>query len=144
MCKACAQFAGSDEIDMLDKIPAYYEKGAFCQSCFDCKIAPELAEYSEVLERARNIDLFYKKQSKESRLVRRSEKPIHVRDCVDKDTAVLKLAFLAAKAGFNLLVDVETSVDKVRMHGWQTSKCHASAIPAYVNPESLAKRENLY
>jgi len=124
----------------MDKIPSYYEQGAFCQACYDQKIAPELNEYNDLVEKARNIDLFYKTQSKESRFIRRTEKALKVHDCEDKETAVLKLAFLAARAGFNILVDVETEFDKIRMHGWQTSKCHASAIPAHVEPHQLQRR----
>jgi hypothetical protein len=140
VCKSCAQFAGPEDLALLEQIPAYYEHGAFCQTCFDQKIAPELNEYNELVEKARNIDLFYKTQSKESRFVRRSEKAIKVRDCADKDTAVLKLAFLAAKGGFNILVDVETEFDKIRMHGWQSSKCHGMAVPAHVEPSQLQRR----
>jgi hypothetical protein len=140
VCKACAEFANREDVALLSEIPSYFAHGAFCRECFEQKIRPEIESYNELVARAQEIDLFYKTQSKESRFVRRSEKPIHVKDCVDKETAILKLAFQAAQGGFNILVDVETRFDKIRMEGWQTSKCHASAIPATIDPQQLNRR----
>ncbi|MGZ3724023.1 MAG: hypothetical protein ACXVA9_13865 [Bdellovibrionales bacterium] len=140
VCKACAQFASEESVALMEVIPAHYELGAFCQDCFDQTIAPEIAVYNEVLERAEKVDIFYKTQSKESRFIRRTEKAIKVKACVDKDTAVMKLAFIAAQKGFNILVDVETDHDKIRMAGWQTSTCDGSAIPGYIDPDKLKRR----
>ena len=140
MCKEHAQFAGEDTVPLMDLIPSYYEVGAFCQDCFDQKISPEIEMYNEVVARAEKIDVFYKTQSKESRFVRRSEKALKVKACLDRDTAVMKLAYLAALKGFNILVDVETSFDKIRMGGWQTSTCDGQGIPSKIDPEKLQRR----
>jgi hypothetical protein len=141
VCKACAHFAGEESVALLESIPAHYSVGAFCQECFDLKIAPEIESYEEILERAKKIDVFYKSQSKESRFIRRTEKPIRVTACDDKDAAVMKLAFLAAKRGFNILVDVETEFTKVHPGGnYKTSICGAVAIPAVIDPEKLKRR----
>ena len=137
LCKACAQF--TDELTFTFAVdqPA---AGTYCPGCFDREVAPKIAEYEDVLSRARDVNVFYRTQGKESRFIRRIEKPIQVEECDDKDETVLRLAFLAARAGCNALVDVDLDSRKV-IHGkWQTSKWRGTAVPAKVDPETLRRR----
>lgn len=115
--------------------------GAYCASCSNAVVAPARATYDEAMERARDVNVFMRSQSKESRFIRRLEKPLQVRDCVDREDAILRLAFLAARGGFNVLLDVDLTSEKVHMGGWQTSKWHAVAVPAQVDPQRLIRRE---
>lgn len=140
ICKSCASFADELMVPLLEPMPSYFEHGVFCQSCFQTQIVGEIAEYAAILERAHLVDIFYKTQSKESRFVRRTEKPIRVKDCVDRDFTVLKLAFLAARDGFNILLDVEATSEKVRNGGWQTSNWQGVGTPGHVDQEKLSRR----
>lgn len=139
-CKTCAQFVDEESVAWLEPVPAYYALGVFCQACFEQKVEPELASYNEVLERAGQVNIFYKSESKESRFVRRIEKPIKVKDCIDREAAILKLAFLAAQMGFNILLDVELSFEKVRNGGWQTCVWQGRGIPGHVDESKLRRR----
>lgn len=140
LCKSCARFLDQDAFDFLQKKPAELEHSTYCSACFESKVAPELAAYEDTMERAKDVNVFFKAQSKESRFIKRTEKPIHVEECADRDEVVMKLAFRAAEAGFNVLLDVETSAKKIHNGKWQTSVWSGSAIPASVDPKQLERK----
>jgi hypothetical protein len=142
ICKPCAEIVHDETTALLSIVPEYLNHGVFCQSCFNDKILPELAQYKVVLERAKVMDVFYKTQAKESNFIRRIEKPIEVSGCIDRELTILKLAFLSAQAGFNVLVDVEVGYEKTRNGGWQSSVWHGKGIPAQIDLE-LLKRKTL-
>lgn len=138
-CKSCAQKLKKDSFSFLTTIPEELRHQIYCGSCFDQKVAPALADYEATLQRARNVNVFFKTQSEETRLMRRSEKPIKVSGCEDKEETLLRLAFLAAQAQFNTLIDVVISSEKVRMQAYQTTRWNGSAVPLNVD-ESRLKR----
>lgn len=128
-CKSCAQKLKKDSFSFLTTLPKELSHQIYCGRCFDQKVAPALAEYETHLRKARNVNVFFKTQSEETRLMRRSEKPIKVSGCEDKDETLLRLAFLAAQANFNTLIDVVITSEKVRMEAYQTTRWNGSAVP---------------
>lgn len=125
----------------LRELPAELrEHSTYCPTCYESKVGPVRDAYEETLERARDVNVFYRTQGKESRFIRRTEKPLRVTDCTDKDEVVMRLAFMAAQAGYNVLVDVDLDSEKVRNGGWQTSKWSGSGVPAKVDPEKLNRK----
>lgn len=140
VCKSCVRFANEDDLAYLDTKPEYFSHGVFCPSCFEREIEPIVANYNEILARAEQVNIFYKTQSKESRFIRRIEKPIRVKNCVDRDETVMKLAFIAATQGFNIIVDVETISEKVQINKYQTSNWNGSGIPSHIDEEKLKRR----
>lgn len=147
-CEACAGALSKGDANFVDeetfafyaKMPEGISAGAYCHSCFEAKVRPALDEYNDLMERARNVNMFYLSQSKESRFVRRTEKPVRVKDCLDRDEAILRLAFLAVQAGKNALVDVDLSTTKVRNFAYQSSLWHGQAIPANITESALNRR----
>ncbi len=109
-------------------------KGRYCGPCFEEKVNPEIEKYYETMRRAKQVNVFTKTQTKETRLVKRSEKPIRV-ECWDREEALLRLGFEAARAGFNGLVDVDVIYEKVRDHAYQTTRWIGVGIPAHLNPD---------
>ncbi|MGZ6460585.1 MAG: hypothetical protein ACXWQX_16150 [Bdellovibrio sp.] len=85
------------------------------------------------MEQAKNVAVFFKEQSKETRLMSRKASAFVVKDCADKDETVMRLAFFAAKANFNGLIDVDISFKKVREGSYQTLKWNGSGIPVNIN-----------
>lgn len=83
-----------------------------------------------MLAKARNVGIYFKDQGKETRLLKRSEKPVRVLDCPDREETLLRLAFLAVKAGFIGLLDVDIVATKVRDGAYQTSSWSGSGIPS--------------
>jgi hypothetical protein len=136
-CKSCSQQLKKDSFFFLSVIPVELSHHIYCGSCYEEKVAPALTHYTETLQRARNVNVFYKTQSEETRLMRRAEKPIKVSDCHDKDETLLRLAFLAAQGNFNSLIDVVITAEKVRMQAYQTTRWSGSAVPLNLDEKRL-------
>jgi len=124
----------------LGVLPQGLSIGSYCAPCFDAQVRPELDHYLAQLEQAKNINVFYVTQSKETRFVRRTEKPIRVENCRDEDEVVMRLAFLAVQANKNTIVDVDLTSVKIRNGAWQTSSWSGRAIPADVDERSLQRK----
>lgn len=130
VCKKCAQFLEEGSFSFLKEVPEFLSHGAYCGPCYDAKIVPELGAYNETMEAAKNIAVFMKDQSKETRNFSRKEAALKVVDCEDREEALLRLAFMAVKADFNALIDVELSYEKIRSGGsYKTHKWSAKGIP---------------
>jgi uncharacterized protein YbjQ (UPF0145 family) len=129
ICKSCAVFIDVNAFAFLEKVPEDLLKGTYCPPCYETSVAPAVDEYQQLLERAKQVNVYFKAQSKETRLMKRSNKPINIVACDDRDEAILRLAFLAAKDGYNALIDVDIKSEKVRDHAFQKLVWHASAIP---------------
>lgn len=143
VCKKCAQILKKDSFSFLDPLPAELSHKTYCGACFDEKVGPELASYQQTMARARGVFVFQKTQREETRLMRRSEKPLQVKDCPDRGEALLRLAFFAARAGFNALIDVEITSKKLRNEGYQTSRWSGTGMPTRVDAEKLNREEKL-
>lgn len=140
LCKACVRLINDEQFDLIGQKPAALVHDVYCETCYQAIAAPELEAYEAAAARARDVNVFYRTQGKESRFIRRTEKPLTIDDCADRDEAILKLAFRAARAGFNTLVDVEVNARKVRNGGWQSSIWSGRAVPARVDQAQLNRR----
>src|SRR5215203_3716269 len=103
VCKSCAQRVSEKAFAFLDKVSEELTLGCYCISCYDQKVDPALQAYNSDISRAEQVSVFFKKQSKETRMFRRTAATLHVTDCADRDEALLRLAFLAVKANYNML-----------------------------------------
>ena len=141
VCKQCVQRLDKDTFHYLVEVPKDLTHKSYCNPCFSEKVATPLAHYQYTLGRARKVWVFIKSKSEETRLMSRSEKPLKVVDCVDEETALLRLAYLAAEKKVNALIDVDIVGKKVRNHGYQTSTWQGTGVPTQVDGERL-EREN--
>lgn len=129
-CKSCSYFVDEYEFEHIAELSKDLTDKIFCPSCYNEKIAPQIEQYKEVLELARNINVYGKDQKSETGIIRRIEKTIYVKDCNDEKSTLMKLAFQAALKGFDTIVDVdlvsvkENRGGKYRAHIW-----NGSAIP---------------
>ncbi len=139
ICKSCAQFLNDDSFAFMKKVPTQLSHTTYCEPCFHNEVEPELAAYAQTLERAKNILVFSKTQSKETRKIKRTEDPVRVIDCPDHDETILRLAFFAAQGNYNAIVDMELVSEKVKNGSYQTSKWAGVAVPAQVNDAKLIK-----
>lgn len=133
ICKKCATTLESDSFSFLGEIPKDLNHYFYCGPCFVENVEPPLKAYRETMKKARQVSIFYKKQSKESRWFKRNEKPIKV-ECADRDESLLRLAFIAASTNFHLVVDVELTAEKIQNGGYQTSRWTAFGIPVLGTP----------
>ena len=120
------------EADRFSHDPSVSEeltKEVYCPACYEGRVAPALHVYDEVMEKARQVAVYFKTQSKETRLMKRKQAPLSVEGCPDREEALMRLAFLAAKGGFGTLIDVDLIGDKVRQGAYQTSVWRGTGIP---------------
>lgn len=72
LAKSDAQFIDEESFALMAAPPAQVPAGAYCNTCFEERARPELDAYEALVEKARNVNLFYLSQSRESRFVRRT------------------------------------------------------------------------
>lgn len=144
LCKNCSHFLADDSFAFLANVPSELSYDVYCVTCYSQNIEAQLEAYQATLEQAKNVLVFNKKQGKETRLIKRTEKPVHVRDCKDHDEAVLRLAFFAAQANYNAIVDVDVVGTKVRTGSYQTTLWSGSAVPAHVQAHRLVKDRSIW
>jgi hypothetical protein len=141
VCKKCKQAFAKDRFAFLDPIPLELTHKAYCVNCYNRHIEPALEKYENTVARAKAVMVFHKGLGEETRLMSRTEKLLRIEGCLDKNEALLRLAFLAASAGFNALLDVDVSAEKLRNAGYQTTKWHASGVPTTLDPKKYEKTE---
>ncbi|MNK82141.1 hypothetical protein D3C87_1019050 [compost metagenome] len=137
VCKKCTEFLAEDAFSFSPYVAPEFSHSTYCRLCYDAKVAPEIEAYNDMKKQAREIFVFFKTESKESRLIKRLEDPIVVPQCEDREETLLRLAFLAARANHNVIVDVDIVSKKVRMGSYQTLTWSGTAIPSWVNPDKL-------
>ena len=140
LCKKCAVFLGEDSLSFRKEITPELAHGTYCGGCFDAKVQSALEVYTETMERAKDVNIFFKTQGKETRFIKRVEKALKVENCEDRAEAILRLAFLAAEHGFNTLIDVEVSSKKIHMGGWQTSSYSVQGVPTSLDEAELKRK----
>ncbi len=140
VCKKCVQILEENAFAFLDTVPAELTHRNYCTPCYNEKVHPELTSYRRTMGLARRVFVWHKANGEKTRRFKRTEKPIRVLECTDKDETLLRLAFVAAKADFNALLDVSLSSKKVRDHdGYQTLTWEGSAIPTLVDGEKVER-----
>lgn len=112
-CKSCVVFVDEDFFEMVALLPDDLQNRTFCMNCFNQGISERLDHYLEIVSEAKNVDIFNKNQTKETRKIKRIESPIRVANCLGKEEALLKIAFFAAERGFKTVVDVELRSNKI-------------------------------
>jgi hypothetical protein len=139
ICKSCTQFLDRDFFSFQPDTAEELKSGTFCGDCFENKVRPEIEKYEKDMELAKDIIVYEKKQSKESRLFKRLEPPVTVTQCEDREETLLRLGFLAVQRGFNAIIDVDIRSEKVRMGSYQTMVFTGTAIPSYVDLSRIIK-----
>lgn len=129
-CKHCSFFIDEHSFEFINLLPKNLIHKTFCPDCYTGGIAEEIEQLHETLRLAKDVNIYEKKQGTETRLLRRIEKPVHIKDCDDREEALLCLAFFAAQKGFNTLVDLELKATKVKLGGtYKKMVWSGSAVP---------------
>lgn len=139
ICKYCAQFVEEGGFSFLRKLPEELSHTTYCTNCFDSKVSGPLNEYNEKLEKAKDVNVFFKGEGKATRLIRRTETPYTVENCVDRDEALMKMSFWAVEDGFNTLVDIDLKSKKTIVNTYVTISWFGSAVPAGLSADDLKK-----
>lgn len=141
VCKNCAQLTNRNDYPLSLNPHDYLCDQTFCIACYDREVEPLHNTYLENSEKAEEVFVFYKPQGRETRMIKRTEKPIVIADESDREMTLLKMAFATVERGLNTLVDVELDAKKVRTNGYQRSSWSGRGVPSYVNPETQSKKD---
>ena len=137
ICKKCEQLLEPNAFSFLPKIPETLSHLRYCGSCFDSLVAPEKEHYEQVMEKARQVFVFFVTQKKPPPLIRKDRELLKVEDCDDRDETILRLGFLAALKNFNAIIEVDVKQHKIRKGAYQTSRWSGTAYPAMVNGDHV-------
>lgn len=133
----------ADSFAFERRVPKELSHAVYCNPCFDRNVAGPLAEYQERLERAKNVYVYMKNQSKETRLIKRKLPAVRVEDCDDHDETILRLAYAAVKAGCNAIVDADVIAKKEKDGRYQWTKWYGSALPVKVDDARMQRELEL-
>lgn len=129
ICKKCTEAMGSDFFSFLKSVPTELSHPAYCGGCFDQHVALAKTAYLETMALADKVVIFYKKE-RNVPVARQSKMQLQVKDCLDRDETLLRLAFFAAQQKFNAVIHVELVPEKIRINGYQKTHWHATGFPA--------------
>lgn len=144
VCKSCAQFMDEDAFSFLLHKPKELSHDTYCPGCYDRVVAGPLADYESQMAKARELPVFLKHQSRETKFVDRKADPISVAGCPDEKEILLRLAFRASELGYNGLVDVRLNWTKVRPGNYQTTVWDAVGIPAHIDLARMPKDRSFW
>jgi hypothetical protein len=139
LCKYCAQFVNEDRLGFMPAEESTLQSGAYCNICYERDIKDQVVQYVSILQKAKDVNVYFTSQGKETRMIRRAKETYKISDCADRDEAVLRLAFMAARSGFNCIVDVDVRSKKIRDGAYQTMKWDGTANAAQIIEKSKKK-----
>ncbi len=129
-CKSCSIFVDEYEFEYMAQFSQDLLDKVFCPSCYNQKVSDQIQKYNEALVLAKNINVYDKDQGSETGIIKKIEKPIHVKDCEGEKEALMKLAFLAAMKGYDTIIDTHLVAEKVSRGGkYRTHLWRGSAVP---------------
>lgn len=131
-CKKCTQFQ-VETFSYLIKIPEILTHSQYCSQCFEEHIASELQDYQQTVEEAKEIVVFSKEYTKQTRLLNRRAEVLKVFDCEDEEDAMMKMSFQAVKLGYNSIIDVEFKNKKVINGSHKRFIVDATSIPSTID-----------
>lgn len=140
VCKNCAHFISADDFLLAVACGETVPDGTFCHGCFLAEVDSALLAYQAAVKAAEDVFVYYRTEAKESYFIRRTERPLKTTETDDRTKAMLQLAYLTAKAGYNCLVDVQLNSKKKITQGYQKSFWSAIGIPAQVDPVQIQNR----
>ncbi|MBC7692893.1 MAG: hypothetical protein H7222_14115 [Methylotenera sp.] len=147
ICKTCLLPVPDDAFQYMPDRPEDLSHPRYCGFCLDATINPALEEYTEVLERAKKICLLTKAYKGHVSTIKKAKFPIEVKDYPDREEVIMRLAYLAAKEGYNALLQADVVSAKVRNEAYQKSSWSGTGWPATIDAERLDRdeaREEMY
>jgi len=131
ICKKCTQFL-EETFNFSRKIPEELTHNAYCENCYNEKVLSAIYDYNQIMDKAKEVQIYSKSQSKETSLFKRKTLPYKVEDCDDETEALMKMSFYAIEDKFNCLIDVELTKKKIIHGSYKKFTWSASAVPFHL------------
>ena len=141
ICRNCVLHLKEDTFSFMPDVPEVLKKSRYCALCYDGQVAPELEKYEETLAQAKNVTFLTKSFKGHIPVLKKSKVSVKVPACEDRDELILRLAFLAAREGYNALIESEVSGKKIRNNGYQKSEWSGVGVPATIDETKLILQE---
>ena len=139
VCRKCRIFLANDQFPLAPELAPELKHTYYCGVCFGEHVEPFEAEYASCVEQAKQINILYRNSKSTLKVIRKAVHWIEISDAVDRDQAIMKLAYTCAKGGYNALIDTEITSHKVRNEGWQTSLWRGRGLPAEIRSYELER-----
>lgn len=143
LCRRCVILPAGDAFALDPQAAPELKLPRYCQRCHDDRVAAPLAAYEETLALARDVIYLPKTYKMQVQVLKKAKNEVRVEACADRDETILRLAFLAARDGYNALIQAEVERRKVRNHAYQTSEWSGHGFPATLDVERLNRAEYL-
>ncbi len=137
VCRKCRVFLSEEEFPFISDRPIELKHSCYCGLCYSQKVEPFKLDYEASLESAKQINVIYKNSKSSVRVIRKAKDRVYVADRLDRDEAILNLAFVSTRAGYNAIIEVEVSSKKIRNEGYQKTSWSAQGIPAEIRSHEL-------
>lgn len=137
VCRKCRNFLAEEEFPLELVRPENLMHSYYCGGCNEQIVEPFRTDYNAALEQAKEINVIYRDSKSSFRILRKSKKLLQAGNLPDRDEAILRIAFQAAREGFNAILDVEVSSQKKREAGRQVSIWAAQGYPAAIHSHEL-------
>lgn len=145
ICKNCVYFLNDDSFYYLTAKEKIFDLKMFCLGCFKEHIEVKLAQYEELVSKAKEIMIFTKIQSRETRFIKRTDELYQIKDCPDRNEAIMRMAVMAATAGFNAVIDIIIESKKVKLDtSYQTHTWNATGIPVHLDESKLVRDRSFW
>lgn len=122
---------------MRKPVPEFLKHSSYCMNCFDDQVAGPLNQYNETMEKAKDIILYSKDQSKLTRLIKTKAEPYKVENCEDEEEAVMRMSFWAVEDGHNCLISLQYQTKKAIVGSHKKTIFGATAIPVTIDPNEI-------
>lgn len=132
-CKKCSEFTMESFEEIQEMLPENLKAKVFCPNCYMNKYESQFNDFYNTYLQAKDVKIYEKKLSAETRLIPRLEPALSVKDCADERDVMMRLAFEAASKGFNSLLDVEFKSTKSRDGSYKFVVWSGSGVPANVD-----------
>lgn len=136
-CKSCTEFTDENTFSFLTKVSDELKHTNYCIACFNEKVRDPLNEYNDTMEKAKEIIIYSKEQSKLTRFLKRKEDPLKVENCEDEQEALLRMSFFAVQAKFNCLIDVILTTKKIVIGSHKKTMYSATGVPINIDPNEI-------
>lgn len=136
LCKDCAQFLDEDCFSFMKKVPQPLSHTIYCDPCFREHVAEAQSTYTDLIERAQKLPIFYKNE-RNIPLISKSNVKVIVENCEDRQEALWRLAFQAVEQKYNGLTGTEMISKKIIQNGYQKTHWSGSAFPSNLREDDV-------
>lgn len=136
LCKKCSIFPKED-FTYYKFVPEKLTHASYCSTCYDQEVVGPTQEYLNKVEKSKEIIVFSKNESKQTRLFSRKELPYIVENCDDEDDALRRMSFFAVEDNYNCLVDITFSKKKIVVGSHKKFIWSGRSIPVNIDVTRL-------